>query len=264
MKLAQLMQNKKFKGFLTMLYSLGASVVVLGALFKIQHWPGAGFMLSAGLITEALIFFIYAFEKDEDAAPENENITTSVTDGNGFHSGYGVTAGEPGTGFPALLKFDRMLEETDITPDMLFRLGETTENMSSMVDISAASTQYLKTIKRADESLVKTAKSYETVISNVTVKTVFKYKSISNSLSNIESGSIEFQQQMKSLNKNLSSLNNTFRLQQKSSEDFLKDQEACAAESRKYREQMKKLNENLTALNQVYSNMLSAMDTRKN
>lgn len=57
MKLAQLMQNKKFKGFLTMLYSLGASVVVLGALFKIQHWPGAGFMLSAGLITEALIFF---------------------------------------------------------------------------------------------------------------------------------------------------------------------------------------------------------------
>lgn len=47
MKLAQLMQNKKFKGFLTMLYSLGASVVVLGALFKIQHWPGAGFMLSA-------------------------------------------------------------------------------------------------------------------------------------------------------------------------------------------------------------------------
>lgn len=271
MKLAQLMQNKKFKGFLTMLYSLGASVVVLGALFKIQHWPGAGFMLSAGLITEALIFFIYAFEKDGDTAPENENITTGVTGGNGFHSDYGVTAGEPGTGFPALLKFDRMLEETDITPDMLFRLGEgmrklgeTTENMSAMVDISAASTKYLNTIKRADESLVKTAKSYETVISNVTVKTVFKYKSISNSLSNIESGSIEFQQQMKSLNKNLSSLNNTFRLQQKSSEDFLKDQEACAAESRKYREQMKKLNENLTALNQVYSNMLSAMDGRKN
>src|SRR5690606_7006085 len=139
------------------------------------------------------------------------------TDGNGFHSGYGVTAGEPGTGFPALLKFDRMLEETDITPDMLFRLGEgmrklgeTTENMSAMVDISAASTKYLNTIKRADESLVKTAKSYATVISNVTVKTVFKYKSISNSLSNIESGSIEFQQQMKSLNKNLTSLNKTF------------------------------------------------------
>lgn len=135
MKLAQLMQNKKFKGFLTMLYSLGASVVVLGALFKIQHWPGAGFMLSAGLITEALIFFIYAFEKDEDTAPENENITTSVTDGNGFHSGYGVTAGEPGTGFPALLKFDRMLEETDITPDMLFRLGEGMRKLGKQLKI---------------------------------------------------------------------------------------------------------------------------------
>ena len=59
---ALLMRDKRFKSFLSTLYSLGASVVVLGALFKIQHWPGAGFMLSAGLITEALIFFIYAFE----------------------------------------------------------------------------------------------------------------------------------------------------------------------------------------------------------
>ncbi|MEA4985866.1 Cyclic di-GMP phosphodiesterase [bioreactor metagenome] len=81
-------------------------------------------------------------------------------------------------------------------------------------------------------------------------------------LQGYESGAVDYI--IKSLNKNLSSLNNTFRLQQKSSEDFLKDQEACASESKKYREQMKKLNENLTALNQVYSNMLSAMDGRKN
>jgi gliding motility-associated protein GldL len=44
------------------LYGLGASVVIVGALFKIMHWPGAGIMLTAGLLTEAVIFFFSAFE----------------------------------------------------------------------------------------------------------------------------------------------------------------------------------------------------------
>ena len=44
------------------LYGIGASIVIIGALFKIQHWPLATIMLSVGLITESLIFFISAFE----------------------------------------------------------------------------------------------------------------------------------------------------------------------------------------------------------
>jgi len=41
---------------MTKLYGIGASVVILGALFKITHWPGATIMLSAGMITESIIF----------------------------------------------------------------------------------------------------------------------------------------------------------------------------------------------------------------
>jgi len=44
-------------------YSLGASVVIIGALFKIMHWPGAGYVLTAGMVTEAILFFIGVFEK---------------------------------------------------------------------------------------------------------------------------------------------------------------------------------------------------------
>ena len=46
-----------------MVYSIGAAVVIVGALFKIMHWPGAGVMLTAGMMTEAILFTIGIFEK---------------------------------------------------------------------------------------------------------------------------------------------------------------------------------------------------------
>jgi len=55
-------QTEKFKNFMAKLYGWGASVVILGALFKILHWPGADPMLIIGLGTESIIFFFSAFE----------------------------------------------------------------------------------------------------------------------------------------------------------------------------------------------------------
>jgi hypothetical protein len=62
MGLAQITQSHAWKNFMAKLYGIGASVVIVGALFKIMHWPGAGPMLIAGLGTEAIIFFFSAFE----------------------------------------------------------------------------------------------------------------------------------------------------------------------------------------------------------
>ena len=62
MSLAELVQSSGWKNFISKLYGLGASVVIIGALFKIQHWPLAGEMLTLGLLTEAVIFFFSAFE----------------------------------------------------------------------------------------------------------------------------------------------------------------------------------------------------------
>jgi len=58
--------SKASKKLMNMVYGLGAAVVILGALFKIMHWPGGNAMLIAGLITEALVFTISAFEPVED------------------------------------------------------------------------------------------------------------------------------------------------------------------------------------------------------
>ena len=55
--------GKRFKNFMAKLYGFGASIVILGAMFKIMHWEGANYMLVIGLTTEAVIFFFSAFEK---------------------------------------------------------------------------------------------------------------------------------------------------------------------------------------------------------
>lgn len=266
----KLMANKKFRNFLNSLYSLGASVVVLGALFKIQHWNGAGFMLTAGLITEALIFFIYAFEPAEDVDDEHTEKSLTLKDGLTVTSLNIHPENENTNGFTSLAKFDKMLSDANISPEIfqnlgegMKRLGESTVNLNAMVDVSAASVSYLNTIKKADESLAKTAKTYENVISDVVVKTVFKYKGISHSLANLESGSREFQQQMKGFTQNISSLNDVYHKQKKVADEYLKEQMICAQETQIYREQMVELNKNLIALNKVYSNMVTAMHIKK-
>ena len=56
------LESKGFKSFMAKAYGLGAAVVIVGALFKILHWKGADVMLMVGLLTEAAIFFVSAFE----------------------------------------------------------------------------------------------------------------------------------------------------------------------------------------------------------
>ena len=55
-------QTEGWKNFMAKLYGWGASAVIVGALFKLMHWPGAGPMLVIGMGTEAVIFFFSAFE----------------------------------------------------------------------------------------------------------------------------------------------------------------------------------------------------------
>ena len=60
--ISEIVQGSKYKNLMKYVYGWGASVVLLGALFKLQHYPGAGIMLLVGMITEAIIFFLSAFE----------------------------------------------------------------------------------------------------------------------------------------------------------------------------------------------------------
>jgi gliding motility-associated protein GldL len=291
MSLAELVQSSGWKNFIAKLYGLGASVVIIGALFKIQHWPLAGTMLTIGLLTEAVIFFFSAFEPLHEEVdwslvyPELAGIPEDETPelashGGKYHGGGGGIGG--GVGSVALAKFDEMLEKAEISPDLFQKLGvgmkklsESTANMNTMGDVSAASTKYMNTINTANESLGKLTDSYQTT-TRIMNDTSSSYRTMADSLSVIEVGGKSYQQQLESLNKNLSALNAVYELQRKGADDHLKESDnlykgiqglmkdlsESAGDTKKYREQITKLNDNLSALNNVYGNMLAAMNVK--
>jgi gliding motility-associated protein GldL len=302
MNLAEIVQSSGWKNFISKLYGLGASVVIIGALFKIQHWPLAGTMLTIGLLTEAVIFFFSAFEPlheeidwslvypelagiPEDEVPELSStsgkyrgaVSGGVGGGAGGGGGYGG-----GSGAVALAKFDEMLEKAEISPDLFQKLGvgmkklsDSTANMNVMGDISAASSKYMNTINTANDSLGRLSDSYQST-AKVINETGSTYRNMADSLSVIEVGGKSYQQQLETLNKNLSALNAVYELQRKGADDHVKESEALfkgiqgimkdlsesAGDTKKYREQITKLNDNLSTLNNVYGNMLAAMNVK--
>jgi gliding motility-associated protein GldL len=308
MSLAELVQSSGWKNFIAKLYGLGASVVIVGALFKIQHWPLAGTMLTIGLLTESVIFFFSAFEPLHEEVdwslvypelagiPEDETPELSAQ-GGGFAGG-GVAAGGGsyggsgyggggyggggGAGSAALAKFDEMLEKAEITPELfkklgvgMKKLGDSTSNMNTMGDIAAASSIYMNTVNQANESLGHLSESYQSTTRLIN-ETSSTYRNMADSFSVIEAGGKSYQQQLESLNKNLSALNAVYELQKKGADDhiresenlykgiqsIIKDLSESADDTKKYRDQINKLNDNLSALNNVYGNMLAAMNVK--
>jgi len=263
-----LMQSKAFKKTMDKLYGFGASIVVMGALFKLEHWTGADYMLTAGLVTEAIIFFFYAFNSEtEPEAVDAEVVENPAMRLENFSTFQGTQ--QPalgGEGIFAISNLDKMLAEAEISPRMLQELGvgirklsQTAENMNSMGNVSVVSKKYINTMISADESLSKLSRTYEDTISKITSKTIFKFKSISNSLSVVEEEAMVYQRTMKTLNRNLNDLSTVYMLQKREAAGYMNDMAETAADTKRYREEIRKLNENLSALNNVYGGMLSAM-----
>jgi gliding motility-associated protein GldL len=147
--------------------------------------------------------------------------------------------------------------------------------MNAMGDVSAASTKYMNTINTANDSLGKLSESYQSTAKMVNDSNS-TYRAMADSLSVIEVGGKSYQQQLESLNKNLSALNTVYELQRKGADEHLKESDSLykgiqglmkdlsesAGDTKKYREQITKLNDNLSALNNVYGNMLAAMNVK--
>jgi len=297
MSLAELVQSSGWKNFIAKLYGIGASIVIIGALFKIEHFPLARLMLMIGLITEAVIFFFSAFEPLHEEVdwslvypelagiPEEGEELPAHGSGKGrdaISRGIGGGGYGGGAGSAALAKFDEMLEKAEITPDLFQKLGggmkklsEATANFNAMGDLSAASNKYMNTVNVATDSLGKLADSYQTT-TKVINETGSTYKNMADSLSAIEVGGKSYQQHLEVLNKNLSALNAVYEIQKKGADEHVKESETLykglqglmkdltesAGDTKKYREQITKLNDNLSALNNVYGNMLAAMNVK--
>ncbi|MBW7866791.1 MAG: gliding motility protein GldL [Brumimicrobium sp.] len=262
--------SKAWKKFMAKLYGLGASVVIIGALFKIQHYPGAGLMLMIGLGTEAIIFAFSAFEPiheepnwelvyPELALSNDENFDPSELSGSKGRGGRG-------TGISGEL--DKMLEEAKIDSALIERLGdgmrtlgENAAQLKGVTTAAAATDSYVSSLQAASDKVAKLSESYERAS-----------VAISGMTSSQEEGQ-SFGEQMQKVSKNLAALNNVYELQLKGSSAHLEATEkfqgqvtnmmenlaASVEDTRLYKENMSMLSKNLTDLNNVYGNMLKAM-----
>lgn len=152
MNIGELLKTKRAKVITGFIYSWGASIVLIGALFKLQHWPYSGPILAIGLLTEAVIFFVSAFEPPLEM-PEWSKVYPELKED------YEISEFEE-FDKPGKSKFEDLLKNSDLTPDLLkkvsYSLSELSNTAKGLSDISAATLatdMYVKNLSTASEAI---------------------------------------------------------------------------------------------------------------
>src|SRR5690606_8813644 len=203
-------QSKSSKKLFNMAYGLGASIVILGALFKINHWelgPVNGtILLAVGLITEAIIFAISAFE------PVEEDLDWSLV--------YPELAGGQSKGKKAkespedaqgLLskKLDEMLKEARIDSSLMSSLSESIRSFEGAAKSIAPTTDAMNATQKYSQEMALAAAQLESLNSlyKVQVESTSRQAEINEQ---VAENADKLKQQMQAMATNLSSLNGVY------------------------------------------------------
>ena len=148
--------SKRFKNFMAKLYGWGAAVVILGAMFKILHLPGADYMLVIGLTTEAVIFFFSAFEKPS----EEVDWTRVYPELAGMSDDEAEFNSSSNRQLSATQELDRMLEEAKIDGELidslgngLRRFGDAASKLTETSEAAAATGAYNEQLSLASKNM---------------------------------------------------------------------------------------------------------------
>ncbi|MBO4543669.1 MAG: gliding motility protein GldL [Bacteroidales bacterium] len=300
MGIYELVRSKQYKTFMAYLYGWGASVVILGALFKITHWPGATIILTIGMVTEATIFFFSAFEplhKDYNWALVYPELALGEEEEEQARKDKKDKKKAPqGT---ITQQLDNALEEAKIGPELLEslasgmrNLGENAKKLSGFSDASLATDNYVSNLSKAAESVRNLGASYEKTAESLGANSnaageyfaqVEKATSAVKNLANVyeqtvktmndETGYIDGVQR---LSKNLSAINAAYELQLQNTQNTLNASKDLDAQMKNaatnlaqsaefvaaYKAQVDQLTKNVSRLNDVYGNMLAAMTSK--
>jgi gliding motility-associated protein GldL len=237
--------SKKQNRLLNVVVCLGAAIVIVGALFKIMHYPGSDYLLPIGLITEAGIFVVYAIlPPPDDHAPAPVELPDNKPKVN--------------------IDWDTFKVDLSKMSGNFQKLGSTVDQMKDMSDMVKATGDFSAKTKDAASALGNVAGAVTQATASL---------SAFNSSADTTKA---FHEQVKNLTGNLTSLNGIYELELKESNNHLKAMNSfygkvaqtaeamqnSAADAMKAKEQIAALANNLGKLNQVYGNMLSAMQGR--
>lgn len=253
-----------YKDVMPKIYGIGASIVILGAMFKLLNWPGGALMLGVGLTTEAIIFFLSSFEPHEPEFdwsriyPElSANYQGEMPVHARSHSGEGLG-----------VKIDELLQQAQIDKELVERLGQgmqrlsdSMSNLNSIADLTGATERYVANVEKASESFEDIHKAQDSAISAI------------QGLSNISHENQAYQEQIQNITETLGTLNKSYQrelaetdLRSKTTYEVymrmaesMDRMQAASDGTEKFSGELAQLSEKLSALNSIYGNMLSAL-----
>ena len=263
-------------------YSIGAAIVIWGALFKILHLPGGNTLLCIGMGTEVLMFILTAFDRPpkeykwEDVFPELDGREAGERMVRGTQTGDYQQAEYPGAtalqavGLPPTLDISE--EDRMSLSESIHRMSTAAEQLSKMAELTSATEQYLSQMSAIAEQMDRLRQTTES-LNNVSNVLLDSYRAITENSASITENSRGYIDRMNDLNRNLGGLNTIYEIQLKSVSSQLESidrvnrgikdirdmYEKSASQSARYCEETEKMARYMQQLNQVYDKMLSAM-----
>ena len=220
--------------FMNYAYSWGASIVILGALFKLTHLPGANFMLFLGMGTEAIVFFIAAFDRPFDKTADGMDLPTHVEDG-AESAGATIVGGGGGT--------------------VIIGGGMPNGQDAPVVDTEAIASVSSSVTNMAGGSVVAPVASVNPELEEATANYVDELKRLTEMLSKVAEQSERLtrdSEEMENLNRTLTGICKVYEMQLKGASQQIGTIDQINDQSRKMAEQ-------IAELNKIYTRMIEAM-----
>ena len=273
-------------------YSIGAAIVILGALFKILHLPGGNLLLSVGMGTEVVMFILTAFDrpakdykweevfpvlesKDPEDRPDFAGGGGIIINGGGDACGdvnisVSGESARNAVGIPSGVNLSE--EDTLSLSESIAKMAAASDQLARMAELTSATQQYLDQMAAISEEMVALRQTTESLnqVSNVLLDS---YRAITENSENITKSSTGYVEQMQDLNRNIGGLNTIYEIQLKSVSSQLdsidrvnrgiKDirdmYEKSSQQSARYCEETEKMARYMQQLNSVYEKMITAM-----
>lgn len=268
-------KGKKIVGYA---YGFGAAIVIVGALFKILHLPGASVVLTLGMGTEALLFALSAFE-DPHKEYHWDLVFPQLEGGEGgpiMGAAPAAPAAKSGNSIDDIAQAGK-LSESDVQKlnDGIRKLSETAAQISDVTAAVSASSNYARNMNAASDAIGAFAATQASLKSS-SDSLFASYKTVAESMSNVAADAKGYMTEMQGITKNLSAINASYEMQVKSiseqagivndvNDNLKKIQtamDAASAETIAFKDQATKLTQQVSSLNNVYGNMLNAFGAR--
>ncbi|MBN2766637.1 MAG: gliding motility protein GldL [Paludibacteraceae bacterium] len=276
-------------------YSVGAAVVIIGALFKIMHWDGASEMLTVGMSVEAVLFALGIFDKPHQEY-HWEKVFDFEADGTmSIAGGVAAPVGQPEKSSPSQtikapqLDYSEAINEEDVKKlsEGIKNLSATAQQLAGLATVAGSTDGLVKNIEAASAATGKFVVSQDSLNSAAGQLNV-SYQGITDGMQAVEANTKAYAGRIDDINKNLSSINSIYEIQLKNiqaqSEGLTRQTETVNAVTRDlsavntevekmklaavtasqqtetFKQGTEKLAKQVADLNQVYGNMLNALN----